>query len=81
MPEDIPPKSSPNPEPITQPEAAPIIDLGPGPGINIGEEFGNRTNAINGVRTCRRFAFGIGHAETLGPDNLLVIDDGDGERR
>src|SRR5258707_7043297 len=40
MPEDIPPKSSPNPEPITEPEAAPIIDLGPGPGINIAEEFG-----------------------------------------
>src|SRR6266481_812524 len=40
MPEDIPPKLSPNPEPITEPEAAPIIELGPGPGVNIGEEFG-----------------------------------------
>ncbi len=36
MPEDIPPKSSPAPEP----DSTPIIDLGPGPGINIAEEFG-----------------------------------------
>src|SRR5580700_10826715 len=40
MPDDIPPKSSPPPEPIPEPEAAPRLDLGPGPGINIGEEFG-----------------------------------------
>ena len=40
MPEDIPPKSSPTPEPAPEPAAAPIIDLGPGPGINIAEEFG-----------------------------------------
>src|SRR5258708_1863805 len=40
MPDDIPPKSSLTPEPIPEPEAVPILDLGPGPGINIGEEFG-----------------------------------------
>jgi hypothetical protein len=40
MPEDIPPQSSPTPEPTPEPDSPPIIDLGPGPGINIGEEFG-----------------------------------------
>jgi hypothetical protein len=41
MPEDIPsqPSSVPDPEP-TSDARAPIQDLGPGPGINIGEEFG-----------------------------------------
>jgi hypothetical protein len=41
MPEDIPskPSSAPDPEP-TSDVRAPIQDLGPGPGINIGEEFG-----------------------------------------
>lgn len=40
MPEDIPPQSSPTPEPTPERDSSPIIDLGPGPGINIGEEFG-----------------------------------------
>lgn len=40
MPEDIPSQSSPTPEATPEPEQNPIIDLGPGPGINIGEEFG-----------------------------------------
>ena len=40
MPEDIPAQSSPTPEPTPEPESTPVIDLGPGPGINIGEEFG-----------------------------------------
>ena len=39
MPEDIPAGTSPTPEPL-DPESAPAIDLGPGPGINIAEEFG-----------------------------------------
>lgn len=38
MPEDIPPTSSHDPTP--EPDSAPAIDLGPGPGINIAEEFG-----------------------------------------
>jgi hypothetical protein len=40
MPEDVTSHSSPTPEPTPEPDATPIIDLGPGPGINIGEEFG-----------------------------------------
>lgn len=41
MPEEIPPQpsSAPDPEP-TSDLRTPIQDLGPGPGINIGEEFG-----------------------------------------
>jgi hypothetical protein len=62
MPEDIPPKSSPNPEPITEPEAAPIIDLGPGPGINIGEEFGT---AKRNLPPARIVAIVLGTAAVL----------------
>jgi hypothetical protein len=42
MPEDTPSQSSPapTPEPTPEPDSTPIIDLGPGPGINIAEEFG-----------------------------------------
>jgi hypothetical protein len=40
MPEDTSPQPSPVPEPTPEPDARPIIDLGPGPGINIEEEFG-----------------------------------------
>jgi hypothetical protein len=40
MPEDIPPQSAPTPEGAPEPDSPPIIDLGPGPGINIAEEFG-----------------------------------------
>jgi hypothetical protein len=40
MPEDIPPQSTPTPAPAPEPHSPPIIDLGPGPGINIAEEFG-----------------------------------------
>jgi len=42
MPEDISsnPTPAPAPEPGTEPESAPSVDLGPGPGINIAEEFG-----------------------------------------
>jgi len=42
MPEDIPakPSTGPAPKPTPDPESAPLIDLGPGPGINIAEEFG-----------------------------------------
>jgi hypothetical protein len=42
MPEDTSSKSSPNPtrEPTPESDSTPIIDLGPGPGINIAEEFG-----------------------------------------
>jgi hypothetical protein len=36
MPED----TAPSPEPTPEPDATPMIDLGPGPGINIGDEFG-----------------------------------------
>jgi hypothetical protein len=42
MPEDIPSTTSPAPapEPTPEPASSPIMDLGPGPGINIAEEFG-----------------------------------------
>jgi hypothetical protein len=40
MPEDVPSQPTPTPEPTSEPGSTPIIDLGPGPGINIGEEFG-----------------------------------------
>src|SRR5271165_5253990 len=42
MPENIPSPSSPapTPEPSPEPESAPGIDLGPGTGIDIAEEFG-----------------------------------------
>lgn len=42
MPEDVPstPSPAPLPEPGTEPQSAPSVDLGPGPGINIAEEFG-----------------------------------------
>jgi len=42
MPEDTSsqPSPAPTPEPTPEPDATPVIDLGPGPGINIGEEFG-----------------------------------------
>jgi hypothetical protein len=41
MPEEIPSQSSSTPEPEpTEDVLTPIQDLGPGPGINIGEEFG-----------------------------------------
>ncbi len=40
MPEDIPSKSSPAPEPNPEPDSTPSIELRPGPGINIAEEFG-----------------------------------------
>jgi hypothetical protein len=42
MPEDVPsqPLPAPQPEPGTEPQSAPSVDLGPGPGINIAEEFG-----------------------------------------
>jgi hypothetical protein len=40
MPEDIPPQSTPTPAPAPEPHSPPIIDLGPGPGINLAEEFG-----------------------------------------
>ena len=46
---------------------------------DVGKEFGDRTNAIDGVGGCGRFALGIGHAEALGPYDLLVIDDSDRE--
>jgi hypothetical protein len=48
MPEDIPPKS-PNtsaPEPTTEPASSPMMDLGPGPGINIAEEFGTAKRSL-----------------------------------
>jgi hypothetical protein len=38
MPEETSP--APTPEPTPEPDSPPMIDLGPGPGINIGEEFG-----------------------------------------
>ena len=62
MPEDIPPKSSPTPEPIPEPEAAPTIDLGPGPGINIGEEFGT---AKRNLPPARIVAIVLGTAAVL----------------
>lgn len=37
MPEVTPP--APDPEPAPDPDSHPIVDLGPGPGINIAEEF------------------------------------------
>lgn len=42
MSEQIPPKaaSDPTPDPNPEPESTPVIDLGPGPGINIADEFG-----------------------------------------
>jgi hypothetical protein len=40
MPEEILPQSPATPEPVEEPDPAPAIDLGPGPGINIAEEFG-----------------------------------------
>ena len=42
MPEDISsnPSPAPAPEPGKEPQSAPSVDLGPGPGINIAEEFG-----------------------------------------
>lgn len=40
MPEDIPSQPSPAPTPAPEPDSTPAIDLGPGPGINIAEEFG-----------------------------------------
>ena len=46
MPEDTPstrpsgPSSEPSPSPAPRPITAPATDLGPGPGVNIGEEFG-----------------------------------------
>ena len=42
MPEDTSsqPSPAPTPDPTPEPDATPMIDLGPGPGINIGEEFG-----------------------------------------
>ncbi len=42
MPEDIPSQAPPasTPEPTPEPNSVPAIDLGPGPGINIAEEFG-----------------------------------------
>jgi len=42
MPEDVPPQPSPAPlpEPGTEAPSTPSVDLGPGPGINIAEEFG-----------------------------------------
>lgn len=39
MPEDIPSQSSPAPKPTAEP-GSPVLDLGPGPSINIAEEFG-----------------------------------------
>ncbi len=42
MPEDVP--STPSPDPVSgpgpEPQTPPSVDLGPGPGINIAEEFG-----------------------------------------
>jgi hypothetical protein len=40
MPEEIPPESPVAPEPAAGPDSASPLDLGPGPGINIAEEFG-----------------------------------------
>jgi hypothetical protein len=42
MPEDIPSTTppAPAPEPTPEPCSSPMMDLGPGPGINIAEEFG-----------------------------------------
>jgi hypothetical protein len=40
MPEDVPAQPSPTPEPTSEPGSTPLMDLGPGPGINIAEEFG-----------------------------------------
>jgi hypothetical protein len=42
MPEDISsnPSPAPAPEPGKEPQSTPSVDLGPGPGINIAEEFG-----------------------------------------
>lgn len=40
MPEEIPPGSPAAPEPSAEPDSASPLDLGPGPGINIAEEFG-----------------------------------------
>ena len=62
MPDDIPPKSSLTPEPIPEPEAVPILDLGPGPGINIGEEFGT---AKRNLPPARIVAIVLGTAAVL----------------
>ncbi len=40
MPEDIPPGSPVAPEPSAEADSASPLELGPGPGINIAEEFG-----------------------------------------
>jgi hypothetical protein len=40
MPEESPPGSPAAPEPSAEPNSASPLDLGPGPGINIAEEFG-----------------------------------------
>jgi hypothetical protein len=41
MPEDTStPSSGPSPGPSQNPNARPLMNLGPGPGVNIGEEFG-----------------------------------------
>jgi hypothetical protein len=40
MPEDVPPNCPTAPDPSPDPDSPPVLDLGPGPGINIAEEFG-----------------------------------------
>jgi len=45
------------------------------------EQFGNRTNAVNGSRRCRDFPLEIGVSESTTPDELLIINDAHGDPR
>jgi hypothetical protein len=64
MPEDVSPKlpTAPAPEQTPDPAAAPIVDLGPGPGINIAEEFGT---AKRNLPPAKILAIVIGAAAVL----------------
>ena len=46
---------------------------------DVGEKFGDRADAIDGFGGGGGFCFGVGQSESLCPDDLLVVNDGDGE--
>ena len=62
MPDDVAPKSPPASEAPEEPARPPAIDLGPGPGINIAEEFGT---AKRNLPPARIVAIVLGAAAVL----------------
>jgi hypothetical protein len=61
---------------VVEAELAGVAEL---QGGDTREELGDRADAVDGARRGGSAAGDVGEAEAAGPDELLVVDDGDGE--